>query len=154
MAKKRLRLKIPQLIEALDGHQMNDHHRWLIDQGIEHAKLLDRQGEALEAKIDEYLKPYRRQYELLMTIPGIRETAAANILAEIGPDMSQFPTSDNLCSWAGICSGNNRSAGKSKSSHIKKANKFLLAALVEAAWVRPGQRVLSFSENFTGGGRN
>jgi hypothetical protein len=84
--------------------------------------------EALEKKIQQQLEPYRRQYELTMTIPGIRQTAAANILAEIGPFLEQFPEADYLCSWAGICSGNNRSAGKSKSSHIKKANKFLLAA--------------------------
>jgi hypothetical protein len=113
---------------------MNEHHRWLINQSIEHAKLVDRQVEELEGRIEQRREPYRRQYELLMTIPGIRETAAANILAEIGPNRDQFPTADHLCSWAGICSGNNRSAGKSKSSHIKKANKFLLAGLVEAAW--------------------
>jgi transposase len=134
MAKKLLRLKIPQLTEALQSHHMNEHHRWLIDQSIEHAKLLDQQVEELEKKIEQRLEPYRRQYELLMTIPGIQWIGAANILAEIGPNMDQFPTGDNLCSWAGICSGNNRSAGKSKSSHIKKANKFLLAGLVEAAW--------------------
>jgi transposase len=134
MAKKRLRQKIPQLTEALRDHHMNDHHRWLIDQSIEHAKFLDQQIEQLEKKIEQHLAPYRRQYELLMTIPGIKANAAANILAEIGPDMNQFPTGDHLCSWAGICSGNNRSAGKSKSSHIKKANKFLLAALVESGW--------------------
>jgi len=134
MAKKRLRQKLPQLTEALQDHHMNDHHRWLIDQSIEHAKFLDQQVEELEKRIEQHLEPYRRQYELLLTIPGIKETAAANVLAETGPYMDQFPTSDHMCSWAGICSGNNRSAGKSKSSHIKKANKFLLAALVESGW--------------------
>lgn len=134
LAKKRLRAKIPQLTEALPGHPLNDHHRWLMEQSIEHAQLLDQQVEALEEKIEPHLEPYRRQSELLMTIPGIKQTGAANILAEIGPHMEQFPSADHLCSWAGICSTNNRSAGKSKSSHIKKTNKFLLAALVEAAW--------------------
>jgi transposase len=83
-----------------------------------------------------------------MTIPGIRQTAAANILAEIGPFMEQFPDADYLCSWAGICSGNNRSAGKSKSSHIKKANKFLLAALVEAARGAARQQGSIFQRKF------
>jgi transposase len=133
-AKKRLRQKIPQLTQALEGQQMNDHHRWLIEQSIEHARFLDRQIEELEKKIDLQLEPYRRAYELLMSIPGIKEAAAANILAEIGPKMEQFPTAGDLSHWAGICPGNNRSAGKSKSSHIKKANKFLLAALVESSW--------------------
>ena len=59
---------------------------------------------------------------------------AARILAEIGPDMNQFESAKNLCSWCGICPGNHRSAGKSKHSHIKKGNKFLLAALAEAGW--------------------
>ena len=133
-AKKRLRDKIPQLTEALEAHQMNHHHRWLIDQSVEHAKFLDRQIEELEKKIDQHLPPYRRQHELLMTIPGIKEAAAANILAEIGADMNQFPDGDHWSSWAGICPGNNQSAGKRKGSRIKKANQFLLAALVEASW--------------------
>src|SRR5665213_2437237 len=148
MAKKRLRQKIPQLTEALEGQQMNDHHRWLIEQSVEHAKFLDRQVEELEKKIDLQLEPYRGQYELLMTIPGIKEAAAFNILAEIGPKMQQFPTADQLCSWAGICPGNNRSAGKSKSSHIKKANKFLLAALVESSWGAARQEGSVFQRKF------
>ncbi len=64
----------------------------------------------------------------------MKEHTAAAILAEIGPDMSVFPTAAQLCSWGGICPGNNRSGGKSRSAHIKKANKFLLIALVEASW--------------------
>ena len=134
LAKNRLRSRIPQLTETLQGHLMNNHHRWLIQQSIEHICLLDRQREALEEKIMEGLEPWHRQFELMCTIPGVKDLTAATILAEIGPDMSVFPTSDHLCSWAGICCGNNRSAGKSKGSHIKKANKFLRAALVQAAW--------------------
>lgn len=134
LAKRRLRLRIPELTEALEQHQLNDHHRWLIEQSVAHLVLLDRQLEELEARIQQQLTPYRAGYELLLTIPGIKEHTAAAILAEIGPDMAQFPTAANLCSWAGICPGNNRSAGKSKSAHIKKANPFLLVALVEASW--------------------
>lgn len=132
-ARCRHRQRIPQLTEALEAH-FNDHHRWLIDQSIEHRRLLDQQVEALEVRIDQHLEPYHRQHELLTTIPGIKETTAANILAEIGPNMDQFPTADHLCSWAGICPGNNRSAENSKSRRIKKANKSLLTALVEGAW--------------------
>lgn len=134
LAKRKLRLKIPELEEALQQHQLNEHHRWLIRQSIEHLVLLDRQLEELESKILEYLEPYRTGYDLLQTIPGVKEHTAAAILAEIGPDMSVFPTAGQLCSWAGICPGNNRSAGKSKTAHIKKANPFLLVALVEASW--------------------
>lgn len=134
MAKKRLRNKIPELAETLRDHQMNGHHRWLIQQSVDHIVLLDGQLEQLEERIAEKLGRYRQQIELLVTIPGIQETGAAAILAEIGPDMKVFETPAHLASWAGICPGNRRSAGKSKSSHIKKANKFLLAALIEASW--------------------
>lgn len=134
LSKGKLRKKIPELKEALARHQMNDHHRWLIQQSIDHAILLDQQMEALEIRIQEKLKPYQREYELLQTIPGIKEMAAASILAEIGPDMSHFPTSKHLCSWAGICPGNNRSAGKNKRGKIKKGSRFLLAALAQAGW--------------------
>jgi transposase len=134
LSKGRLRKRIPELKEALARHQMNEHHRWLIQQSIEHAVLLDQQMEELETRIQEKLQPYREEYELLQTIPGVKEMAAASILAEVGPDMSHFPSGKHLCSWAGICPGNNRSAGKSKRGKIKKGSRFLLAALVQAGW--------------------
>ena len=148
LAKRRLRQRIPELTDALQRHQMNDHHRWLIGQSVEHAVLLDRQMEELEAMIQKKLEPYRKQYELLQTIPGVKEMTAASILAEIGPDMNQFRSAKSLCSWSGICPGNNRSAGKSKQSHIKKGNKFLLAALAEAGWGAARKRDSIFQRKF------
>jgi transposase len=148
LAKRKLRQRIPELTEALERHQMNEHHRWLIRQSVEHAVLLDRQMEELEERIRQKLEPYRKQYELLQTIPGIKEMTAASILAEIGADMSQFETAKKLCGWSGICPGNNRSAGKSKHSHIKKGNKFLLAALAEAGWGAARKRDSIFQRKF------
>jgi transposase len=148
MAKRRLRLKIPELTEALKDHQMSEHHRWLIEQSVEHSRARDQQVEAIENRIEEKLKPYLAGYELLLTIPGIKQNVAPAIVAEIGPDMGQFASGDHLCSWAGICPGNNRSAGKSKSSHIKRANKFLLASLVEAAWAAVRTRDSAFQRKF------
>lgn len=81
LAKQRLRDRIPELMEALKGHHMNDHHRWLIQQSIDHAVLLDRQLEELETKIQEKLQPYWAEYELLQSIPGVKEMTAASILA-------------------------------------------------------------------------
>lgn len=147
-SKCRLRQRIPELTEALRGHQMNDHNRWLIKQSVDHAVLLDGQMEELEERIAKQVEPWQRQYELLQTIPGIKEMTAASILAEIGPDMSQFPSAKHLSSWAGICPGNNRSAGKTKSSKIKKGNKFLLAALVQAGWAAARTKDSIFQRKF------
>jgi transposase len=114
------------LNETLQGHHLNDHHRWLIQQSVDHSVLLDQQLEQLEERIGIYVKPYQRQYDLLRTIPGFKgEHNAASLLAEIGPNMTQFPSAGSLSNWAAVCSGNNRSAGKSKQGHIKKANEFL-----------------------------
>ncbi|MBV8376758.1 MAG: IS110 family transposase [Verrucomicrobia bacterium] len=148
MAKGQLRRKIPQLTETLKGHRMNDHHRWLIDQSVEHIVLLDKQLEALEEKIREKAQPYAKQMNWLQTAPGIKEMTAASIVAEIGPDMSQFPTSRNLASWTGLCPGNNKSAGKKKGGRIKKANKFLISALVQAAWGAVKKRESLFQQKF------
>jgi transposase len=148
MAKKRLRKRIPELTEALRDHHMTDHHRWLIQQSIDHIVMLDRQLEEIEDKIQEKLEPYRRQFELVLTTPGMKDVNAASILAEIGPDMRFFETADRICSWAGISPGNNRSAGKSKSSHVKKANKFLFAALVQAGWAAARKRDSIFQRKF------
>jgi transposase len=71
---------------------------------------------------------------LIQTIPGISEVSAAEILAEIGVNMSQFPDEAHISSWAGICPGNNESAGKRKSGRIRKGNTFLKGALTEVAW--------------------
>ena len=148
LSKHRLRKRIPELTEALKGHQMNEHHRWLIRQSVEHAVLLDQQLEELEVRIEEKIKPWKQQYELLQTIPGVKSTTAATILAEVGPDMSQFEDSGHLSSWAGIYPGNNRSAGKRKSSRIKKGNRFLLTALVQAAWAAARKKDSIFQRKF------
>jgi hypothetical protein len=148
LSKRRLRQRIPELTEALRGHRMNEHHRWLIGQSVEHAGLLDRQMEELEARIEQKLQPWRKQYELLQTIPGIKEMTAATILAEIGPDMSPFESAKKLCSRAGLCPGNNRSAGKSKHSRIKKGNRSLVAALVQAGWAAARTRDSVFQRKF------
>jgi len=89
LAKDRLRQKIPQWTEALEAHQMNDHHGGLMEQSIRHAQFVDQQMEELAKRIEAHLAPYHQQFELLMSMPGIKEAGAANILAEIGPRMDQ-----------------------------------------------------------------
>ncbi|MGH7866210.1 MAG: IS110 family transposase [Candidatus Dormibacteraceae bacterium] len=148
LSKCRLRQRIPELTEALEGHQINEHHRWLIQQSVEHAVLLDRQLEELETRIETRMEPWKELYKLLQTIPGIKAMTAATILAEIGPDMSTFASAKHLSNWAGICPGNNRSAGKSKHSRIKKGNRFLLAALVQAGWAASHKQDSIFQRKF------
>lgn len=113
MVKTQLRKKVPQLVDALNG-RVRAHHREMIRMHYEHLEYLEKQMEALETKIKELLNPYQKEIELLDSIPGIDKDAAASILAEIGPDMSVFPSEGHLASWAGLSPGNNESAGKKK----------------------------------------
>jgi transposase len=127
--------KIPDLIAALEEHQMNEHHRRMIRFSLEHMRFLEEQLAELDQLIDEKIQEagYQKQWELLRTLPAVRENAAA-VLAEMGPDPAQFPSEKHLGSWSGLCPGNNRSAGHSKSSHTNPGNKWLRAALTESAW--------------------
>lgn len=89
--------------------------------------------DALSEHIDEVIRPFARQVELLCTIPGVKQRTAEVIIAEIGDDMSRFPDAAHLASWAGMCPGNNESAGKHKSGKTRRGSKWLRKALVEAA---------------------
>lgn len=148
LAKAGLRRKIPQLREALDQHRLNAHLIWMIQHCLDHLTFLEGHLSKLDQRIRETLQPLEREYELLQTIPGVGPDTAAVILAETGGNMAQFPSERHLTSWAGVCPGNNRSAGKQKSSSIKRANRWLLAALVQAAWAAVRQRGSIFKKRF------
>jgi hypothetical protein len=92
------------------------HQLELIRGGWEHIEFLEKSLTSLDAKIDEHLQSYRKEYELLQTIPGVSKVTAAALIAEIGVDMEQFPSSEHLSSWAGVALGNHESAGKKKYS--------------------------------------
>ena len=106
----------------------------MIEASLQHIKAMEDIIENLQERIDELLRSYQEEYELLQTIPGVKEKAAAAIIAEIGTNMEQFPSENHLCSWAGIAPGNNESAGKKKSSKITKGSKALKNTLVQSAW--------------------
>ena len=128
LAQGRLRPKIPQIIEALEGHSMKDHHRMLLRQILKHMAFIEDMVSELDKEIWEKLGPYEKQVELACSIPGIGRDAAASILAETGPDMSEdgpFGSCHHLASWSGICPGNNESGGKRKSGHTRKGNRWL-----------------------------
>src|SRR5216684_7578815 len=132
LAKRRLRNKIPELELALEG-RVEEHHRFLLKLQLERLESVEKDLETLEQRIQEKLKPYAAQLALLKEIPGVDWTLAAVIIAELGVDMSVFANVSQLTSWAGVCPGNNESAGKRKSSRIPKGNVYLKTALVEAA---------------------
>jgi transposase len=132
LAKKQLRKKIPELVLALEG-KVEEHHRFLLRVQLRRLQAVEEDLGILEQRIQEKLKPYAVQFTLLQEIPGIDETLAAAIIAELGVDMGVFENVSQLSSWAGVCPGNNESAGKRKSSRIPKGNVYLKTALVEAA---------------------
>jgi transposase len=141
-----LKKKVPELVEALNG-RVRSHHRRMIRKHLDHLLYLEKEIGTIELEIDELLAPYREEIKRLVTIPGIKEDAAASILAEIGVDMSVFPSEDHISSWAGVSPGNNQSAGQKKSSRTNKGNKGLKSVLCQAAWAATrvhGSRLSSF----------
>jgi transposase len=133
-ARCRLKQRIPAIKAAVEQHRLRDHHRFLLRQSIAHIGFLEEQILELDRQLMEMLQPYQQSFDLLQTIPGIRREAAAILIAEIGPDMSQFPTPDHLAAWAGVCPGNNESAGKRKSTHVRKGNRWLRGIRTQSAW--------------------
>ena len=147
----RLRRKIPDIVEALKEHRMSDHHRLLIGQALKHMQFIEDMVEELDKQIQEKLKPYQKQVELVTTIPGIGADSAASILAETGMDMSEdgpFSSCHHLASWAGICPGNNSSGGKRKSGRIRKGNRWLKSTLSQTAWAGAAKKNSAFQFRF------
>jgi len=132
LAKGKLRPKIPALREALEG-RFEPLHAVLIGAILSHLDFLNAQIEQISAQIEVQLRPFARQAELLCTIPGVQQRTAELLIAEIGVDMSVFPSAGHLASWAGQCPGNDQSAGKRRSGKTRKGSKHLNAALTDAA---------------------
>jgi len=132
LAKGLLRKKIPELELALDG-KLEEHHRFLLELQLQRLEAAEKDLAALEQRIRQRIEPYAAQLALLDEIPGVDWILAAVIIAELGVDMSVFGSVSQLASWAGVCPGNNESAGKRKSSRIPSGNVYLKSALVEAA---------------------
>lgn len=133
LSRGRLKADFAQLVEALDG-QLNDNQRWLLKRLLGQVESLENEIAIYSERIKEQMLPYQKQLEQLDTIGGVGRLSAENLLAEIGPDMSPFPTDDNLVSWGALCPGKNKSAGKNRSSKTPQGNKWLKRALTEAAW--------------------
>ena len=132
LARARLRAKLPDLRRALDC-VVADHHRTML--GDQLARL-DRTADDIaryDAMLAEMVKPYAVQIDLLCTITGVQRTAAIEIFAEVGPDLSSFPDDAHFASWAGMCPGQNESAGKRGNARRRRGNPYLQSILVECA---------------------
>jgi transposase len=133
LARRRLRGKIPQLRQALKG-RVTEHHRFLLRTLMDHVRHLDDLIERLDQRIEEAMSPFAQAVERLVTIPGVNRRAAEVIVAEIGTDMTKFPSAGHLSSWAGMCSGNHQSAGKRQSGRTTPGDRWPRQVLVQAAW--------------------
>src|SRR4051794_29317460 len=132
LARGQLRKKIPALREALEGRFAGEH-ALIVGQILAHIDFLDEAIERLSDASEQQPPPFPRQRDLLMTIPGVKQRTAEVLIAEIGVDMHAFPTAKHLASWAGMCPGNDESAGKRRSGRTRKGSKWLGIALTEAA---------------------
>jgi transposase len=133
LAHRRVKAGRQELIEALRGH-VRPHHRFFIELHLRQVDRLDEAIEAIDRQVEEQLAPFRAAIELLKSIPGVSDLSARVIVAEIGTDMSRFPDAGHLLSWAGMCSRNDESAGKRRSTRRRPGDPWLKTALVQCAW--------------------
>jgi transposase len=132
LARGKLRAKLPELERALVG-RFGAHHRFLVAQQLGHIDYLDEVIAHLSAEIAERVRPFEDELVRLDAIHGVGRMTAEVIVAELGTDMSRFPTDRHAASWAALCPGNHESAGKRTSGKTRTGNRYLRTALVEAA---------------------
>ena len=122
-----------QIVEALRG-RVREHHRFMLKLHLEQISSLEKAIAEIEGRLGERLEPFREDVKLLVTIPGISQTAAHVIASEMGLDMTRFASADSLVSWAGLCPRSDESAGKRRSTRIRKGAPWLKTTLIQAAW--------------------
>jgi transposase len=133
LAKGALRLKRDALGAALTG-RFTEHHAFLAHQVLAHVEYLDAAIAQCDARIEAHTHPFAGRIEQLCTIPGVARRSAESLLAEVGDDMTPFPTAQHLASWACVCPGNDVSAGKRRSGKTRRGNRWLRMTLIESAW--------------------
>jgi transposase len=133
LAGERLAATRETLAQALHG-RVTRHHRFLLKQHLEMVEQLEKTVGEFEAQIEAALEPFRAVIDRLVTIPGVSATVASVIVAEIGVDMTRFPTVAHLISWAGLCPGLNQSAGQVTSRTLRDGAPWLKTVLVQSAW--------------------
>jgi transposase len=132
-AQRKLRGKIPELERALEG-RVTKHHRFMIQLLWRELTELEELIAELDREIEEHTRPLADEIERLDAVPGVDRRVVEVTLAEVGADMSPFATHQHLASWAGVCPGNEESAGKRRRTRIPPGNRWLKRSLVQAAW--------------------
>ena len=133
LAHRRIHASTEELEAALRG-RVTTHHRFLVKLHLDQIDAIDAAIQSIDKEVDGNIEPFRAAAELLTKIPGISQLAARVVLSEIGLDMSRFETSGHLVSWAGLCPRNDESAGKRRSTRMKKGAPWLKTILVQCAW--------------------
>ncbi len=133
LARGSLRSKVDQLVPALTGY-FAATHAFVIEQILDHIEYLEGRIEAIGAEVERRCEPFIEVIELLKTIPGVGPLTAEVIVAEIGLDMGRFATAHHLASWAGLCPGNNESAGRRRTGRTRRGNAWLRDVMCEAGW--------------------
>ena len=129
----RVKARRREIVEALRG-RVTPHHRFLLQLHLDQVATLEEAIAKVDAEVGESLAPFRAAAQRLTTIPGVSAVAAAVLVAEIGIDMTRFPTAGHLRSWAGLCPTNDESAGKRRSTRLRKGAPWLKTTLVQTAW--------------------
>jgi transposase len=132
LARGKLRAKGAALQEALQG-LIGEHQRMMLKSQLRHLDFLDEEIAQLDQEVAARMGPFEEAIQVVDEVPGVGRRVAEEVLAEVGTDMSRFPTADHLASWARLCPGNNESAGKRKSGRTGRGNPWLRSTLVEAA---------------------
>jgi len=147
LARGRMREKISRLQLALAG-RLTAHHRMLLRELLDQIDFLDGKIFTLESEIWQRSELFEEAIQLWSTIPGVNRLSAATLVAEIGINMEQFPSASHLASWAGLCPGNNESAGKRKSGKLRHGNPWLRSLLCQAAWAASRTKNTYLSSQF------
>jgi transposase len=147
LASSRIKASPAALGEALRG-RVTRHHRFLLRLHLQQIDALDRAIAEIDKEVEANLAPFRELIPVLTSIPGVGELAARVLLAEIGADMSRFPTAGHLISWAGLCPQNDESAGKRRSTRMRKGAPWLKTTLIQCAWAAARKKAAYLAAQF------